>query len=240
MSLNISDKIKIYKINDIIKYSWTILSLSIAIFVVKYVVINKMLTNKERKLEKPNNYDNFIEDVKANEKYVENINLEIFSIVLLLVNSLLNIIVLGVNFCIETNELLLKFLSTLGFYFSTNTFCCFIVNICSPILKEKIQFNRENKIKKYINIMSEFYDYKNIDKNKNINQLTIYVNYYKNYYHKLINNNLNKNDNDDFIIKSDEVENYIDNLLNRKEEDNSINEKECNDLIVQLLNVLKK
>lgn len=137
------------EVKEIIGVQWTILSVSIAVFLVWHVLFSSYLKSNNPILpENPSFYDMY-NHIKNKRDFNYDISIRFSAVVYLTINILLLIFVSTDVFITKNGEeLLTQIFVLLSMYFATNTLVALFCDLLKPIIEEKKKFYNLSKVSK--------------------------------------------------------------------------------------------
>lgn len=136
------------EVNNIMSIEWTIMGLSITIFLVWEIFLN-YLKSKQPVAENNSDFVQMYQYLQDKFNFAQKVETGFSSIVLLSANLLLIVITTTAVYIMNSSQsIITQNLIACNFYFSTNTITMLFLNILQPIIEEKRILKQNNQVTK--------------------------------------------------------------------------------------------
>lgn len=136
------------EVNNIMSIEWTIMGLSITIFLV-WEIFLKYLKSKQPVVENNSDFVQMYQYLQDKFNFAQKVETGFLSIVLLSANLLLIVITTTAVYIMNSSQrIITQNLIACNFYFSTNTIIMLFLNILQPIIEEKRILKQNNQVTK--------------------------------------------------------------------------------------------
>ena len=136
------------EINDVLNIEWTMLGLSITIFLVWEIVLN-YLKKRQPTIDNDADFEKQYRFLQDKQSFSQKIDYYSLTILLLVINLILLLFSTALVYVSHIPEnLLTQNLIICTFFFSTNTLLCLFLDVLKPFVKEGKQLKEKNKVTK--------------------------------------------------------------------------------------------
>ena len=136
------------EINDVLNIEWTMLGLSITIFLVWEIVLNYLKTSQTT-IDNDADFEKQYRFLQDKQSFSQKIDYYSLTILLLVINLILLLFSTALVYVSHIPEnLLTQNLIICTFFFSTNTLLCLFLDVLKPFVKEGKQLKEKNKVTK--------------------------------------------------------------------------------------------